>query len=174
MKTLHGQLLVAPPELRDLDFIGTVILPIQHSDEQAFGVVLNRPTSTTLRQAWRGRCQAEGLLYSGGPVPGPLLALHTNRSLGEIEVLPGVFYSVRKDQLEQLVRCPGGPLKMFQSHVGWGPGDLERFLVDGPWRTLPATAEHVFHVGPNLWEEVLNVSLALPTIVPVGRSSTTA
>ena len=124
MKPLLGHLLIAPPEVRDLDFIGTVILLVQHSEEQAFGVVLNRPTTTTVRQAWRGRCQRDGFLYSGGPVSGPLLALHTNQSLGEIEVLPGVFYSVQKRQLDQLVRCPGGSLKMFQSHVGWGPGDL--------------------------------------------------
>ena len=158
MKPLVGQLLIAPRELRDLDFIGTVILLIQHSAEQAFGVVLNRPTTMTVRQAWRGRCQGEEFVYSGGPVSGPLLALHTNQAFGEIEVLPGVFCSVEKRQLEQLVRCPGGPLKMFQSHVGWGPGDLEQFLENGPWRILPATADHVFHVGLNLWEEVSKVS----------------
>ena len=45
-------------------------------------------------------------------------------------------------------------MKVFQSHVGWGPGQLERFLEDGPWRILPATAEHVFSVGTNLWEVV--------------------
>jgi len=154
MKTLLGHLLIAPPDERDLDFIRTVILLIQHSEEQAFGVVLNRPTATTIRQAWRGRCQRDGFVYSGGPVSGPLLALHTNPSLGEIEVLPGVYYSVQKRQLEQLVRCPDGSLKVFRSHVGWGPNQLERFLEDGPWRIMPATAEHVFHSGPSLWEEV--------------------
>jgi putative transcriptional regulator len=88
------------------------------------------------------------------PVSGPLLALHADPSLGEIEVLPGVYYSVQKRQLEQLVRNPSHPLKIFQSHVGWGPDQLERFLKDGPWRILRATAKHVFHIGPNLWKEV--------------------
>ena len=94
MKPLVGHLLITPPEMRDLDFVGTVILLIQHSEEQAFGVVLNQPTTTTMRQAWRGRCQRDGFLYSGGPVSGPLLTLHTNQALGEIEVLPGVYYFV--------------------------------------------------------------------------------
>ena len=85
---------------------------------------------------------------------GPLMALHAELSLGEIEVLPGVYYSVQKNQLEQLIHYPGHPLKVFQSHAGWGPGQLERFLEDGPWRILPATTEHVFHDGPSLWEEV--------------------
>jgi putative transcriptional regulator len=156
MKTLLGHLLIAPPQTRDLDFIRTVILLIQHSEEQAFGVVLNRATSTTVRQAWQGRsrCQRDEFVYSGGPVSGPLMALHTNPSLGKIEVLPGVYYSVQKRHLETLLHATTHPLKVFQSHVGWGPDQLERFLEDGPWRTLPATTEHVFHAGPNLWEEV--------------------
>ena len=41
MKPLQGHLLIAPPQERDLDFIRTVILLIQHSQEQAFGVALN-------------------------------------------------------------------------------------------------------------------------------------
>ena len=156
MKSLAGHLLIAPSQERDPDFAGTVILLIQHSQEQAFGVVLNRPTTTTVRQAWRGnsRCQRDEFVYSGGPVSGPLIALHAEPSLGEIEVLPGVYYSVQTKHIEQLIRYPNRPLKIFQSHVGWGPGELERFMENAPWRIVPATAEHVFHAGPNLWDEI--------------------
>jgi len=157
MKTLQGHLLIAPPHERDLDFIRTVILLIQHSEEQAFGVVLNRPSTTTVRQAWRGggglRSDDE-FVYSGGPVSGPLMALHTDPSLGEIEILPGVFYSVEKRRLKDLFYAKTHPTKVFHSHVGWGLEQLERFLDDGPWRILPATAEHVFSVATNLWDEV--------------------
>jgi putative transcriptional regulator len=157
MKTLQGHLLIAPPQERDLDFIRTVILLIQHSEEQAFGVVLNRPSTTTVRQAWRGGGglrRDDEFVYSGGPVSGPLMALHTDPSLGEIEVLPGVYYSVKKRRLKELFDAKKHPMKVFQSHVGWGPDQLVRFLDDGPWRILPAAAEIVFSVGTNLWEEV--------------------
>jgi putative transcriptional regulator len=156
MKTLLGHLLAAPQQERDPDFVGTVILLIQHSEDQAFGVVLNRPTTATVREAWRGKspCQCEGMVYSGGPVPGPFMALHTDPSLGEIEVLPGLYYSVQKKQLEQLVSRPTHPLRIFDSHVGWGPGQMEQFLETGHWRTIPATLEHVFYTQPNLWEEL--------------------
>jgi putative transcriptional regulator len=158
MKMLQGHLLIAPPHERDLDFIRTVILMIQHSEEQAFGVVLNRPSTTTVRQAWQGGAglrSDDEVVYSGGPVSGPLMALHTDPSFGEIEVVPGVFYSVRKRRLKELFDAKRHPLKVFQSHLGWGPGQLDRFLADGLWRILPAMSEHVFHVGPGLWEEVL-------------------
>ena len=155
MKSLTGHLLVAPAEERDLDFIGTVILLIQHSEEQAFGLILNRPTTKTVKQSWKGkrRCRCEGMVYSGGPVAGPLMALHTDKYLAEIEVLPGVYYSVQTKQLEELFRCPRQPLKVFSSHVGWGPGQLDDFLRASPWRIVPANSAQVFHAGPGLWEE---------------------
>jgi putative transcriptional regulator len=155
MTTLQGHLLIAAPQERDLDFIRTVILLIQHCEEQAFGVVLNRPDTATLRQVWRGRCRrGDELLHSGGPVSGPLIALHTDRLFGEIEVLPGVFYSVQQKSLKGLFETESRPLKLFHSHVGWGPSQLDQFLADGPWRTVPAAAEHVFDAGSSLWEQV--------------------
>jgi putative transcriptional regulator len=156
MKSLAGHFLVAPPEERDLDFIGAVILLIQHSEEQAFGVILNRPTTTAVKETWKGkrRCQCEGVVYSGGPVTSPLMALHADECLADLEVLPGVYYSVKAKQLEELFRCPRQPLKVFHSHFGWGPGQLDDFLEASSWRILPATPAHVFHAGSGLWEEV--------------------
>ena len=60
MKSLAGHLLIAPSQERDPDFAGTVILLIQHSEEQAFGVVLNRPTTTTVREVWQGKSLSVG------------------------------------------------------------------------------------------------------------------
>lgn len=160
MNSLAGHLLIAPPQERDLDFVRTVILLIQHSEQQAFGVVLNRPTTTKVRSVWRGtkRCQCEDVVCSGGPVSGPLIALHTQQPLGEIEVLPGVCYSVQKKHLDELFHTPTHPLKVFDSHAGWGPGQLDEFVARGSWGTLSATPEHVFHAGPNLWGKVSKVA----------------
>ena len=72
-----------------------------------------------------------------------------------------------KDVIQGVVEYPRHPLKVFQSHIGWGPNQLERFLENDPWRILSATAEHVFHIGPNLWEEVLKLSLA-ENLPPLG------
>ncbi len=160
MDSLAGHLLVAPPHERDLDFIRTVIILIQQSEDQAVGVVLNRPTTTTVRETWRykRRCRYNGYLYSGGPIAGPLIALHTDEPLGEIEVLPGVYHSVQTKHLQQLVCGPTYPCKFFRSHVAWGPEQLDRFLAADPWQVVPATANHVFHTGPGLWEEVSKVA----------------
>ena len=51
MKSLKGCFLVASPQLRDPNFVHTVVLLVHHSEDGAFGVVLNRPTGLNGRSA---------------------------------------------------------------------------------------------------------------------------
>jgi putative transcriptional regulator len=160
MNSLAGRILVAPPDLHDPDFAKAVILVVQHSEEQAFGVILNRPTDRTIRDAWGGtkRPECYQWVYSGGPVPGPLFALHGDPSLAEIEVLPGVYYVLQKKNLERLLGRPGRTFKIFNSHAGWGPGQLERWIEAGRWAVAPATPRLVFDADTSLWEEAAKLA----------------
>jgi len=51
MESVRGQLLIAGPALLDPNFWRTVVLVIEHGDEGALGVVLNRPSETTVAEA---------------------------------------------------------------------------------------------------------------------------
>jgi putative transcriptional regulator len=156
MKCLQGQLLIASPHLLDPNFIKTVVLLIQHSDQGALGVVLNRPTSKKLKELWKevgsAPCTSEQRVCLGGPVSGPLMAIHTNQSLAEVEILPGVFFAARREHLDGLVLRPADPLKVFFGHAGWGPGQLDNEVKAGGWLVVPATTEYVFYNGEDLWE----------------------
>ena len=158
MKSFQGQFLIASPHLRDENFVKTVILLIQHTDQGAFGVVINRPTAKTVEQLWDevgpSHCDSQQPLYMGGPVPGPLMAVHTDRSLAELDAMPEVFLAVKKEDLDELVRQKRHPFKIFVGHAGWGAGQLEMELKEGAWFTLPATAEAVFDHGEDLWTRV--------------------
>ena len=57
-ESLRGKLILASPVLRDPNFVRTVVLIAEHTDEGAMGLVLNRPADSTVGEA----------------VPGPLLA----------------------------------------------------------------------------------------------------
>jgi putative transcriptional regulator len=155
MSSLAGHLLLAPAIECDPDFVKTVILLIQHSDQQAVGVVLNRPGKKTIDEVWTGKrnWKTRHCVYSGGPVPGPLMAVHNYKPLGDIEILTGVYYSVRKKNLEQIVDRTDIQCKFFDSHTGWGPGQLEQWLEEKAFRTLPATSECIFNITDNLWEK---------------------
>ena len=57
--SLSGQLLIAAPQLEDY-FRRTVVLVLEHTDEGAMGVVLNRPTETAVAEAVPDLADAAG------------------------------------------------------------------------------------------------------------------
>jgi len=157
MESLQGKLLIAAPSLDDPNFARAVVLIIQHDEDGAFGVVLNRPTDKSIREIWEeiggGECLSEAKLHLGGPVSGPLLALHTNFALSEQEVLPGVYLSTRKDHLDQLVNEETMDLRLYAGYSGWGGGQLESEMEVGGWMTLPANSDYVFTAEDDLWDQ---------------------
>ncbi|NQU25348.1 MAG: YqgE/AlgH family protein [Candidatus Nealsonbacteria bacterium] len=158
MQSYEGQFLVASSLLLDNNFVKTVVLLVQHSDEGALGLVVNRPTSKTVKELWRevsdAPCENQSPIHLGGPVSGPLMAVHAARKFAEIEILPGVYFTAKKENLDQLVVQKRHPLKIFAGHAGWGPGQLEHEIEEGAWTVTSASAEFVFFDGTDLWEEV--------------------
>jgi putative transcriptional regulator len=158
MEKFEAQLLVAVPQLPDDNFYQAVILLIHHDDEGAFGVVLNRPSNFPLKEVWyaitESDCDVEAPIYMGGPVEGPLLAVHQRKSIAENEIVPGVFISSQKDNLEILLKEDVVNCKIFSGYSGWGPGQLEAELATGSWFRTPVTPDDVFSETDHLWEEV--------------------
>ena len=83
------------------------------------------------------------------------MALHTCEPLSDLEVLPGVYYAVKKNTLEALAKQTDCRRKLFDSHCGWGPSQLDQQIDAGLWRVVPATVEHVFHAGGDLWQTLV-------------------
>jgi putative transcriptional regulator len=156
-KSLQGHLLIAAAELRDPNFFHSVVLLVQHTDEGALGLILNRPSETSLQDVWgkisETTCESTEVLHMGGPCPGPLVTLHSQGLPGEVEVLPGVFFSAASEKLEQLVAEQQG-VRFFVGYAGWGGGQLESEMKEGSWRTLAATQDHIFLPEAELWERV--------------------
>src|SRR3954447_25019628 len=47
-ESLRGKLILASPALRDPNFVRSVVLIAEHTDEGAMGLVLNRPAAATV------------------------------------------------------------------------------------------------------------------------------
>jgi putative transcriptional regulator len=128
---------------------------VQHDEGGALGLILNRPLETTIKDAWEQvselPCDVEQLLHQGGPCDGPLMVLHTDATLSDMEVMPGLYFSADKDAVEALVARNEGSTKYFVGYAGWGPGQLENELEEGGWLTAPATAEQVFEESEEQW-----------------------
>ncbi|MAV38092.1 MAG: hypothetical protein CMJ59_21860 [Planctomycetaceae bacterium] len=160
MDSLRGQFLVASPHLPDPHFSRSVVLMLQHNSSGAVGVVLNRPTDNTIGDLWQHvgdeSCTVEGFVHAGGPVAGPLMALHTNRSLAETEILPGLFVATDRDALTQLVQGTPDRFRLFSGYAGWSAGQLEDELQAGGWLTSPATQSRLFSDAEHLWKRTLD------------------
>ena len=158
MESLAAHLLVAVPQLPDENFFRSVVLMIQHDLEGAFGLVLNRPSSMSIRDVWKqvgdSPCDCEAPLHVGGPVEGPLIAIHANKPFSEREVLPGVHFASQMPNLDSIVRDESQPFMLFGGYSGWAGGQLDAEMQAGGWLETPATRDYVFGEFDDLWNTV--------------------
>ena len=162
MATLRGKLLVATPDLEDPNFFRTVVLLLEHTDEGAVGVVLNRPSETAVAHAVPDLSDVvppDDPVFIGGPVsPGSVIALAEYRDPGTVEsticgsIAPVEFGTAPDELVEQVTRA-----RAFAGYAGWGPGQLEGEIEEEAWITQPAKADDVFFGDPDrLWAAVLD------------------
>ena len=52
MEGWSGHLLVAPAWMLDPNFAKTIVMLLHHDGQGAFGLVLNRPTQTSIEEIW--------------------------------------------------------------------------------------------------------------------------
>jgi putative transcriptional regulator len=165
MNSLKGHLLIAAPTMLSDFFARTVILMLDHDEDGALGVVLNRPTEATVADVAEhvlgGPFDWDKPIRLGGPVAGPLMAIHDVEALADREVIPGVYSSVEADKVRELIRRRHEPCLIVANYAGWGPGQLEgEFDVDS-WVTLPAAVDHVFGAeAAGLWAAVVRAANA--------------
>ena len=158
MDSLQGHFLVASPRLPDSNFFRAVVLIIQHDEEGAFGVILNRPTSNTVGEVLSMvddlPSDNEQPINVGGPVAGPLLAIHMEEEFSENQIIPGVHLATHKDFLTKVVRNSLHPYRVFSGYAGWAGGQLEGELEMGGWLTTPASVDDIFDLDEDLWKRV--------------------
>ena len=155
MDTLTGKLLIASPRLDDPNFGQSVVLVVHHEREGAFGLVLNRPGNDRLASVWtqvvEEPCPLDVPILVGGPLEGPLMALHGEPDRSEIEVVPGVHFARRKEALVDLVSGAKEPLRVFVGYSGWSRGQLEGEIERGDWTLTDATPALVFGEEGSMW-----------------------
>lgn len=176
MSPLKGKVLVAAPELLDPNFVRSVVLIVQHDENGAMGLVLNRALETTVQEAWT---QVSSVpypntdpLFQGGPCEGPLMVIHQDATRGQIEIMDGIFLSSDADAVRALVSDAVDPLKFFVGYAGWSPQQLEAELNEGAWHVAEIEGEMMFEPGPQLWEKltrtvIRNIRPAIdPRLIP--------
>ena len=151
MPSLKGRLLVATPALGDPNFERTVVLILEHGEEGAAGVVLNRPTEMELighLPDWEDRAAMPGVVFVGGPVQ-PTGVICLALSEGEIETLDPT-------QAPDDVGAAVDQIRVFAGYAGWGPGQVEAEIMEGAWFVVEGRADDAMSDHPDdLWRTVL-------------------
>jgi putative transcriptional regulator len=163
--SLRGRLLVATPVLLDPNFSRTVVLMLEHSEDGAVGVVLNRPSPLTAAEslsAWESVCAEPAVVFVGGPVqPGGVIGLaevstHPSAPTEGVTVLWPGLGTVDLDGDPGMVNPPVGRVRCFAGYSGWGPLQLEGELATGSWFVVDAESTDLWTSQPErLWSEVL-------------------
>jgi putative transcriptional regulator len=155
MESLEGRLLIASPHLADGNFFRSVVFILRHNEEGAYGLVLNRALDRRLDEVLEhalGRTSVrDDPIFRGGPVDGPLVALHQEKSLGEMDCALGVYACTGQEELVQLADLPESPARFFVGYSGWGPGQLEGELRAGGWLVGEASLDDLFGDDTTVW-----------------------
>lgn len=152
---LKHHFLIAMPHMDDPNFAHTVIYLIDHNDQGAMGLVINRPNGLNLAdvlEQLRPDSQPAALcqslpIFSGGPVQtdrgfvlhpkGPQFQATVN--LGELGL------STSQDVLFAIAEGHGPANHLIAlGYAGWGAGQLEAELADNAWLTCPADQAILF------------------------------
>jgi putative transcriptional regulator len=161
---LKGRLVVATPLLADPNFDHAVVLVLEHGEEGALGVVLNRPSTVdvgVVLPEWHAHVSDPPQLFHGGPVglDGAMGVAPIERSADRaaaVDRLTGRFGLVDLDAPPESVAPHVGGVRVFAGHAGWGEGQLEDELAERSWYVVDAVADDVLTAEPeNLWRRVL-------------------
>ena len=162
VSSLAGRLLVATPALADPHFERSVVFVLEHDNEGALGVVLNRPTPVDVSEVlepWAELAGEPGVVFQGGPVAlDAALALAVVPGAGPLgwRRVHGSIGVVDLDAPPEVLAAEVGSLRVFAGYAGWGAEQLERELDEGAWYVVDSEPGDVCAPEPErLWRAVL-------------------
>lgn len=159
-----GRLLLATPSLIEPQFDRTVIYVLEHHDDGAVGVVLNRSSDEALDEPldrWIDLQSPPSSVFEGGPVEdNALIALAVMKQpdMDDESLTPivGEIASADLTADPAIVAAAVHEVRVFRGYAGWGPGQLDGEIDEGAWLVLDAQTADVFSNTPDeLWRDVL-------------------
>jgi putative transcriptional regulator len=158
--TFGGKLLVAHPQLQDPNFYRTVLLLFEHTEDGAFGTVLNRPTEESAADHlpdWAALMADPPVVFIGGPVRNEVAVgvaeWEDEANAGEEGLFSGVGFIDLTDPPDPLL-APAR-VRVFSGYAGWDAGQLEVELAIDSWFILDPIVDDVFGDPEDLWSQVL-------------------
>lgn len=162
-----GRLLVARPGMVDPNFAETVVLLLDHGDDGALGVIVNRPSRIALSALLPDvelLAERPELVFRGGPVAVNQLifTLRVTPPPADCEpVLADVCASGSLELLEKTLAAepPAFDFRGFAGYAGWAAGQLEWEIEQGGWYVLAGDSRRVFDAVPGeIWSDLVKLA----------------
>ena len=180
--SLAPALLLSMPQMLDPNFSRSVVLLCKHSDQGAFGLVVNRPLVTSGRvvvnlnppvaterdlQVWIGgpvEPQSSWILVGEDPEGPP-------EELGGVRIADGLYLSTDPDLLQRLLEpSPPALARLIVGYSGWAPGQLEEELEASAWLMSDVDRDVIFNTPPEkMWEKAIRRLGADPASLQMSR-----
>jgi putative transcriptional regulator len=155
--SLKHNFLMAMPHMDDPAFAQSLIYLVEHNDQGAMGLVINRPSGLSLddileqlRPDQPGAVDCANLMIlSGGPVqPDHGFVLHASGKRFEATLELGeLALSTSRDALFAIADGCGPEEHLITlGYAGWDAGQLEAELADNAWLSCPADKQILFHL----------------------------
>ncbi|MGH9163464.1 MAG: YqgE/AlgH family protein [Vicinamibacteraceae bacterium] len=179
VNSLAPTLLLSMPQLTDPNFERSVLLLCEHTPDGAFGLVLNRPTTTAAAEVVNlvppVRATSGPLLWFGGPVEpqrGWILLGGLPQGVDDevTEVAPSLYLSTSLDLLRRVLIDTPPRTRVLTGYSGWGPGQLDAELAASAWLTTEADPALIFDTpADEMWHRGIRMLGADPAFLQGGQ-----
>jgi len=177
--SLAPSLLLSMPQLADPNFNRTVVLLCKHSEDGAFGLVVNRPLVTTGRVVVNldppVSPEHDLQVWVGGPVEPQrswiLVGAEPDDGTTGVRIADALYLSTSPDLLRRLLEpSPPPRARLVVGYSGWGPGQLEAELQASAWLISEVDRDLIFNTSPErMWEAAIRRLGADPAALQTSR-----
>ena len=163
LKPSKGRLLLSEPFMGDFYFGRSVVLLAEHNDEGSFGVIMNKPVTSTFNEVLKGFPEFDAPVYIGGPVESDsLFYIHTvGESLeGASEILEGLYWGGDIEALKEMMlikTIQPGDIRFFIGYSGWSANQLKEELKRNSWVIARSSKSKLLKMDPlSMWKNLLD------------------
>jgi|SRR6476659_5286112 putative transcriptional regulator len=179
--SLAPAFLVSMPQMADPNFSRSVVLLCKHTGEGAFGLVVNRPLTTTGRVTVNldrpVSTDRELQVWIGGPVEPQTSWVLVGREPDDhdehrgMRITDSLYLSTSPDLLQRLLEpSPPPRARLIVGYSGWGPGQLEEELKASAWLLSDVDGDLLFDTPPEqLWTAAIRRLGADPAALQMSR-----
>ena len=169
LKSLQNHFLVAMPSLEDSYFSRSLTYICEHNDEGAMGLVINQPSTMTLKQLLEqtdkelvvSKEKSDQIILAGGPISQERgFVLHSAQEgwTSSLSLSPNIMITTSKDILTAIGSNKGPRSSLIAlGYAGWTAGQLEHEMQENAWLTIEADEDILFNTPIHKkWQAAVN------------------